>query len=654
MKKANTLLLAGLAAASMGLQAQVSFTDATSLLNVSSDSFYPTAIVDMNKDGLDDVVILDDGNKLYIEYQQPDGSFISSGQIANMGFSADWGFAIADVDNNGHRDVCSGGAYNNVKLVTADDAAGSGFTKTNLPGPGIFVQCTNFADIDNDGFVDYFACHDDAESRIWENDGSGVFSQADSWIDMTTVPSSDNSGNYGSTWLDFERDGDIDLYISKCRGGAFSDTDPRRINQLFINDGSGGWTEQAAAFGIASGEQTWASDFADFDNDGDWDLAMVNHTGDDLVLYRNDGSTFVELTAASAGISSVSGFGYQIKCADFDNDGFVDIAMAGINEPLWLNDGDWTFTEAVGLPYMGTLAVGDANHDGFSDIFGAPSGNDKLYLNDGNSNHWISITLQGSSSNQDAVGALIELYGSWGMQMREVRAGESYGISNTFKMMFGIGSATSIDSAVVYWPSGAVEVVVNPAIDAQLSITEGGVAPCDASTVVTGLSASASSSSVTISWDAVPAVDGYQITGGPLGGGMGSVTTTSTSKTVSGLTPSTTYEYKIRTRCTGSGIITGYSPTETFTTSALREGNWSELSTWPSPASDQLYISLGNLEEGEYELQVLDMSGRVVIAGKANWMGSAIQLDLEDIPAGQYLIDLHNAQVQYSTQFVVE
>ena len=66
------------------------------------------------------------------------------------------------------------------------------------------------ADIDNDGFVDVFSCHDDAKSKIYLNNGDGTFEESEI-IDLTTTPASDNSGNYGSVWTDFDNDGDIDL-----------------------------------------------------------------------------------------------------------------------------------------------------------------------------------------------------------------------------------------------------------------------------------------------------------------------------------------------------------------------------------------------------------------------------------------------------------
>ncbi len=164
---------------------------------------------------------------------------------------------------------------------------------------------------------------------------------------------------------------------------------------------------------------------------------------------------------------------YQSKMADFDNDGQMDILISGSSNSassgrLFHNNGDNTFTpiaDAFPSPTENALhsyGLGDLNHDGKIDIYAgyatgytSPSGvDDVLRLNTtDNENHFVTFNLQGTISNRDALGARIFLYGDWGVQTREVRAGESYGTCNTFNLHFGLGSATSIDSAIINWPS---------------------------------------------------------------------------------------------------------------------------------------------------------------------------------------------------------
>ena len=105
-------------------------------------------------------------------------------------------------------------------------------------------------DVNNDGWLDIFGCDDVHISDIWGNDGTGSFTDNDGWIDLATAVPSDNSGNYGSVFTDYDCDGDLDLYIAKCRQGVNDPNDPRRINVMYQNDGNNNFTEVADAIGL--------------------------------------------------------------------------------------------------------------------------------------------------------------------------------------------------------------------------------------------------------------------------------------------------------------------------------------------------------------------------------------------------------------------
>ena len=79
-------------------------------------------------------------------------------------------------------------------------------------------------------------------------------------------------------FTDFDNDGDIDLFIAKCRQFINDPYDPRRVNQLWVNDGNGNFTEEANERGLVFYEQSWTVDFADIDNDGDFDCLITNHS----------------------------------------------------------------------------------------------------------------------------------------------------------------------------------------------------------------------------------------------------------------------------------------------------------------------------------------------------------------------------------------
>lgn len=463
------------------LNAQISFTNRNDLLtNADFHSGVAIAVTDMNNDGLDDIIRMNQGYDVFIEYQVANQMF-QTFHVGPISGGSQWAMCVADVDNNGYNEIFAGGSYDNVKVAMAN-ADGTSYTTTYLPGDGMFVQGSNFADINNDGFVDVFACHDDAESRIWGNDGNGNLLQQDAWINMATIPVSDNSGNYGSIWTDFDNDGDIDLYIAKCRQGVTDMTDPRRINALFVNDGNGNYTEAAGQHGLKIGWQSWTADFQDVNNDGHLDAFITNHDHNAQLMINDGNGIFTE--ALNTGIN-VAGTPIQGVMRDFDNDGYVDVLVSGNSQQLFLNNGDTTFTEVSGLfdfNDMESFALGDLNGDGYVDIYGGyaniytnPSNiDDVVWMNDGGTNNYLAVDLEGVISNRNAIGARIEIYGDWGIQIREVRSGESYGIMNSMIQYFGLGTATTIDSVTVRWPSGIVQTETNIVINSRLDITEGG------------------------------------------------------------------------------------------------------------------------------------------------------------------------------------
>ena len=461
---------------------QLSFSNGNGLLSNSGfHSGVAIAVVDMNGDGLDDIVRLSQGRALEIEFQQAAGVPFLNYTFGSLSGQSQWSMCVADVDNDGYNDVLAGGRYDEVKLVRAMEN-GTAYEMSTLPGPGLFVQGSNLADINNDGWIDYFACHDDGESRIWRNDSTGNFLPADEWIDMATVPASDNSGNYGSIWTDFDLDGDLDLYIAKCRQGVNNPSDPRRINALYLNTGENNFVEAADSFNLKIGAQSWTADFQDIDNDGDYDCFITNHDVPSMLLENDGAGHFTDITDGS-GIN-IAGLPIQGVMRDFDNDGFVDLLVAGTRQHLFLNNGDKTFTEAQGVfdnNQMESFAIGDLNHDGFLDVYGGyaqvyttPSNiDDVVWLNDAASgNHFIAVSLIGVECNRNGVGARIEAYGPWGIQAREVRAGESYGIMNSMTQHFGLGAYEMVDSLVIRWPNGHIDTVQNLAANQFITVIE--------------------------------------------------------------------------------------------------------------------------------------------------------------------------------------
>jgi hypothetical protein len=112
--------------------------------------------------------------------------------------------------------------------------------------------------------------------------------------------------------------------------------------------------------------------------------------------------------------------------------------------------------------------LGDLNNDGFVDIM---NGNN-LRINQGNLNNWIKIGLNGITSNKQGIGARVEIYGSWGKQIRDIRSGDGFRYMNSLNAHFGIGTATAITQVIIRWPSGVVDTIQNPTINQLLVVTD--------------------------------------------------------------------------------------------------------------------------------------------------------------------------------------
>jgi hypothetical protein len=421
----------------------------------------PIGVVDLNNDLLDDVVYLNLGVELNVAYQHWKlDSFINQ-KIGPCGVSEQWSMVVADLDKNGWKDIVVAGAYEAIKIFYQDAGV---FSRKEYAAPELYAQAMNAVDIDGDGWLDLFICSDRDYNEIWWNrDGQKL--EKDTLGLFSDLPSEFASGNYGSEWVDVDNDGDLDLYLAKCHPGATSSDDLRRINRLYINQGEGRWMEQAELRGVASGAQSWTGHFSDTDNDGDFDLLVTNHDRSAQLFLNDGGGVYREWTELSG--LDITGPVIQSIIEDINGDGMVDIAIGGIPDYLYVNRGFNQFYESAddfGLYNVTTIAKGDLNNDGRVDIYGGylkllnePSAlRNEAFINRSESN-WLNIYLQGQTGSAESIGAEVRVYSSFGVQSRMIRAGESYGIQNSYKVCIGIGEISRVDSVEVRWPSGVVQ-----------------------------------------------------------------------------------------------------------------------------------------------------------------------------------------------------
>ena len=252
-------------------------------------------------------------------------------------------------------------------------------------GAGVAV-----GDINNDGLPDIFFAGNLAKCRLYLNKGDFKFED----ITQTAGVAAKDTWNNGVTMVDINGDGFLDIYL--C-----SSTDSRpefRKNLLFINNGDLTFTEKAAEYGITDPAYSTHSTFFDYDKDGDLDLFVINHSVDKFTsfndksiaykklksseygqkFYINVGDRFVEATEKAGIISNVINFGLGVTVADFNNDNWPDIYVCNDyyeTDYLYINQKDGTFKEQmrdyfdhISFSSMGNDAA-DINNDGFIDLF---------------------------------------------------------------------------------------------------------------------------------------------------------------------------------------------------------------------------------------------------------------------------------------------
>lgn len=402
--------------------------------------------VDMNDDGIDDLVA-PGYSSFSVAYQGAGAAYSTTTfPTSNAVNTASWSFAVGDWDSNGHRDLLYGGG-SGATFMTAN-ADGSAYTQFSPP-QYIFCQRTNFVDLNNDGHLDAFSCHDVDANVAFINNGAGQLVHTQGGYGTTC-------GNYGSIFTDIDNDGYMDLFVAKCG------CDPTDL--LMLNNGTGSFTNVAPSLGLADGHQSWSSAWGDFDNDGDMDVLIGSSSGAvHKLLYNNGDGTFTNAPPGN-GMDSWTVTSIEWTAHDFNNDGWIDILGGGA---IHYNNGDGTFSHDPNAP--ANHAIGDLNNDGFLDI---ATGNG-YRRNEGNSNNWIRINPQGTISNRDAIGARVTITSALGTQIRDIRSGDGFRYMSFIGAHFGLGEDTQVDEVSIRWPNGAVEVIKNPAINTTHTIVQG-------------------------------------------------------------------------------------------------------------------------------------------------------------------------------------
>ena len=440
------------------------------------------------------------------------------------------GVSLADINGDGWDDITFCNTYEFPSIYLNN---GETFVPLHLPFTftGEVKQC-NWVDYDNDGLRDLVFTSLRGPMKVYHNEGDLNFIDAT----LSTGLTFEGYETHGNAWCDYDRDGDLDVYISNYNGPEFGD--PSIENFLYANNGDGTFSDVTSIAGVGDGETytflgiwmnvnddlwpdlfisndrfesenslylnngdgTFAdiSDSAqinyailsmgvaadDFDNDGDDDLYVANWN--DNLMLRNDNGVFNNI--ASINGTDINRFSWGTSFFDCDNDGWKDLYVAtathftGSGQDQLLRNDSTSFNNITISSGFGAdsevsfgNAVADLNHDGALDIVTldlTPSFS-SVWINSPPSENWIQIGLQGSVSNHDGVGAKLICYTGNLIQTNVVRCGESFLSQNSFVEHFGLGQFDFADSLKVLWPSGIVDTWYNVVANQFVHLHEG-------------------------------------------------------------------------------------------------------------------------------------------------------------------------------------
>lgn len=349
-----------------------------------------------------------------------------------------------------------------------------------------------WGDFDGDGYADLYLAGYEASFRGPISDDVILLTR-----EGTTVESVWCDEQYiarGVTGCDFDRDSDYDLYVSNYRLSP---------NTLWVNDGSGVFQNRAAVYNVQSIERGWSGShsvgahWADFDNDGYFDIFSANfsHRGtrwggdgiqpdSDFFRNRGPGGRYYFEDLGNCGVVWQESYASP-ACGDFDNDGFVDLFITTIYSTassgeqnrcaLFRNNGDWTFSEVsssagLGVSIQATVqaAWADFDNDGFLDLMTAG----KLYRNGGNDNQWLKVKLiDGGRSTLSNLGAQVIITNGDLTHSRQVEGSVGQANANDPTLHFGLGKNPELPLTLeVRWTDGSRQMEVVREVNTLLKI----------------------------------------------------------------------------------------------------------------------------------------------------------------------------------------
>jgi len=456
--------------------------------------------VDYDNDGYLDLFVsngLEGGQNNFLYRNNHDGTFakIMSGPLVT-GHSPSDGASWGDFDNDGDLDAFVVAWYDTNNALYANNANGS-FTQVFNGQPVSdlgYSENASWGDYDNDGNLDLYVTNSGSPSLgakanfLYRNNGDGTFTKITTGEAVTDLMYS-----RGVSWVDYDNDNDLDLFITNERN-----QNNTLYKNLLTETGQPNFSLSPVDPITNNGGSSFGASWGDVDNDGDLDVFVVNGwpTAQANFFYLNNGDgSFVRVLNDT--IVKDVGNHFGSAWGDFDNDGDLDLYVTTAYGPsaskniLYRNQlmetGVLSFQRVdAGSPvndlgYSYACAWGDYDRDGDVDLVVAKTFNENennaLYRNDNNNgNHWLEVRCAGTISNRNGIGAKIRTSAIIGGQfIRQLRAveGQSGNCSQNLDQHFGLGNALLIDSLRIEWPSGTMDVYTDVTVDHIVTAIEG-------------------------------------------------------------------------------------------------------------------------------------------------------------------------------------
>ena len=486
------------------------------------------ALLDYNNDGLLDIFLVN-GGKLTSPMQPPedfsrhdplywnrlfrqnrDGSFsdvtaaagVSNGGDGNYGM----GVAVGDYDNDGYPDLYVTSYGKNVLYHNNGNGTFTDVTaKAGVAGSGWSVSA-GFFDYDNDGKLDLFVTRymdwDVKHSKtcggewhtycppeefpavtniLYHNNGDGTFTD----VSQRSGIAAKKGRALGVAFADYDEDGFTDIFLANDGMQQY----------LFRNNGNGTFTERGLEAGAALSEDGRRLSgmgvvFQDYDNDGRPDVIVTELPREIYGVYHNEGGGSFSYRSLETGLGMLSSgsSGWGVGLEDFDNDGWKDlfVAQGHVLDNVEQIDPSLRYREipllamnqhgrfqgndsGTSSPLVGRgAAFGDLNNDGWQDVvMTVLGGRPQVFLNRGGKQHWLVVTLRGTRSNRDGLGACVRVNG----QTRFATTAGSYLSASDKRLHFGLGPAETAKVEIV-WPSGIRQTLNDVHADQLLEIRE--------------------------------------------------------------------------------------------------------------------------------------------------------------------------------------